>query len=140
MKPLTVCEVHEDDPLWKWKWYKRVCQKRHRMGELFRSSQEWDWDLSNSLKRLFQIERPTKELPHEVPPKSASIHRHINVDKSSVGKVIVTTGIVQMDMLQTVRIPYESETRENKFKTFVACLSCEDLGSSVEQVELSCAQ
>lgn len=138
----AVREVHEgDDPLWKWKWYKRVCRKRHRTGEVFRSSLEWDWDLSNSLKRLFRVERPTTELPHEVAPQlSASIRRHIDVDKSNVGAVIVSTGIVQMDMPQTIRVPYQSETGENKFKTFMACPSYEDIGSSGDKLESGCAQ
>lgn len=124
------------DSLWSWKRYKMLQQKRHRMGEYCRSNLDWDWDLSSSLKRLFKINRP-KKYPH---PEYAecqvytSLPATINLPMARGGSdrrtLDVTIPEKEPNVLEKIRLRYETVAGEIKYKTFLAVPSVEDISSS----------
>ena len=42
---------------WGWNRYREKCRNRHAWGEYFRSNLDWDWDLADSLRIMYELPR-----------------------------------------------------------------------------------
>ena len=51
----SLCENYRSD--FTWRLYKRDCKFRHEWGEYFRSNLDWDWDLADSLRIMYELPR-----------------------------------------------------------------------------------
>lgn len=129
---LEARQVSYVDPttLCYWKGYKKLQRKRHRMGEYCRSNLDWDWDLSSSLKRLFRIDRPRSSsrpegAVHQGDKGVPTIHRGINGGTLEVSIHEKAPNVLE----KVVRIRYETEAGEVRYKTFHAEPSVEDVTS-----------
>lgn len=113
----------------RWRFYKERCRDRRILGELCRSNLDWDWDPSSSLQRLFKIDKPKKAQNREGTTQEkvypATIHDS-GFDKGTSDVVILEKGPSVQDK---VRIWYETETGEVKYKTFVVYESVKDIVS-----------
>lgn len=105
-----------------WRDYKQLCQARHEWGIYLRSNYDWDWDVASCLECLF-------ELPEEaVPPAAAIATIHLDVVEADTWNLSTAKASLPTKM----RVAYKSPTGDTRYKTFVSCLSSEDIVSAGE--------
>lgn len=121
--------------LWYWRYDKDPYRQRHRMEEYCRSNLDWDWDTGSYLKRLFRIDRP-KKCPNPGCAKqqqgtgvSATIDIPVAGGGSDGRTLHVTIPVKGRNTFEKVRMWYETETGEVRYKTFLAVPSVEDVSS-----------
>lgn len=111
------------DPISGWKRYKRLCQLRSVWGEYLRSDLNWDWDPSGSLKHLFRL--PPGYAPSR--KKDIVLLTVIVGDQAAQDGVLdVSIGRSSGEPIRKVRVKYETETGETRYRTFLHCSSLED--------------
>lgn len=123
------------DCLCRWKLYKEFQRKRHHMGEYCCSNLDWDWDTASCLKRLFRIDRP-KKCPNPECVKqqegtglSATIDVPLAGGESDGRTLNVAIAEKGRNTFEKVRMRYETETGEVRYKTFYAGPSVEEVAS-----------
>lgn len=87
-----------------WKTYLVHSRMRSKWGEYLRCNMDWDWDLSRSLKNLFQAEDPMS----------------------------VSYTAAQTSIPKQVRVLYNTETGKARYRTFYAGPSEEDVSAPLQ--------
>lgn len=125
-----------DDDLEVWRNYKHTHHMRYRMGEYCRSNLDWDWDTASSLKRLFRTYRPTKfprpdcSMQHVCSSLPAKPDLPVAMGNRADGRTLtVTTPERRPELLEKIRVRYETETGEVKYKTFYPRSTVEDVST-----------
>lgn len=112
------------DLMYWWKQYKEHRQTRSIWGEYFRSNLDWNWDPSGSLKCLFRL--PTGWSPSrkkDIVPSTVAVG-----DEAAPGGILdISIGRCSGEPIREVRVKYETETGETRYRTFLHCPSLEDV-------------
>lgn len=109
---------------------------RYRMGEYCRSNLDWDWDTASSLKRLFRIDWPSKSprpecpMQHVCPSLSAKPGLPIALRGADGRTLNVTIPERRPELLDKIRLRYDTETGEVKYRTFYPRSPVEDVSTS----------
>lgn len=124
-----------DDDLEVWRNYKHTHHMRYRMGEYCRSSLDWDWDTASSLKRLFRTDRPTKSprpecsMQHVCPSLPAKPSLPVAMCGADGRTLNVTITERRPELPENIRVRYETETGEVKYRTFYPRSPVEDVST-----------
>lgn len=100
----------------KWEDYKRRCQVRHEWGIYLCCDFDLDWDTSSYLQRLFAL---PEEVISPIAPNDTVV---LDVRKGDTWNI--STGAI---LPKKILVSYKTATGELKHKTFMPCLSSEDL-------------
>lgn len=124
---------YRDNPHWEsndfksWGYYNNIRVMRHHTSEYCRSNLDWTWDTACSLKHLFRIDKPKTtprseseaQLPLSATLDLADSDIGINRNNLTLGVTIPRSGI-DTGLLGKVRIRFQSESGEVRYKTFYA--------------------
>lgn len=109
-----------------WYYYKRDRLRRNEWATYFSSNLEWDWDLAESLRRLYKLDSPGSSACRQCPAADVLFGEVVGVQSRTWN---VKSGAAETELPKEVRIEYRTEAGEVQYITFVPKSSEPSLGS-----------